>query len=417
MASSRDPGELGIYGFRNRKDFTYRGLVTADARWVTVDRIWDILGRLGKHVVVLGVPQTYPPLPVSGELISCFLTPDTRTHDYTYPVSLKSEIELLLGGPYAVDVQDYRSDDRDRILDQIYAMTEQRFAVARHLLATRPWDFLMMHEIGLDRIQHAFWRYMDPTHRDHQPGHRFGSAIHDYYVYLDRQIGQLLESFDDRTTVLIVSDHGAQKMEGAVRVNDWLIREGFMTLREAVEGEVPFAHAPIDWAGTRVWGEGGHYCRLCLNVQGREQYGIVTTAEYEPLRTELIERLEALPGPDGQPLGTRVYRPESLWPTRQGIAPDLVVYFGDLAWRSNGSIGSDSIYSFDNDTGPDDANHTRHGIFIMAGPHMLPERRDEVPIYDVAPTVLDLLGVPIPAAMRGRPIARRAPDAPPHQVS
>jgi predicted AlkP superfamily phosphohydrolase/phosphomutase len=157
-------------------------------------------------------------------------------------------------------------------------MTEQRFAVARHLLATRPWDFLMMHEIGLDRIQHAFWRYMDPTHRDYQPGHRFGTAIHDYYVYLDQQIGRLLESFDDRTTVLIVSDHGAPKMEGAVRVNDWLIREDYMTLSEPVEGNIPFARAAVDWAGTRVWGEGGHYCRLCLNVAGREQYGIVTAA-------------------------------------------------------------------------------------------------------------------------------------------
>ncbi|HEY0583067.1 MAG TPA: alkaline phosphatase family protein, partial [Chloroflexota bacterium] len=321
---------------------------------------------------------------------------------------LKAEIELLLGGPYAVDVQDYRSEDRERILDQIYAMTEQRFAVARHLLATRRWDFLMMHEIGLDRIQHAFWRYMDPTHRDYQPGHRFGTAIHDYYVYLDQQIGRLLESFDDRTTVLIVSDHGAQKMEGAVRVNDWLIREGYMTLSEPVEGNIPFARAPVDWTGTRVWGEGGHYCRLCLNVAGREQYGIVTAAEYEPLRSELIERLEALPGPDGRPLGTRVYRPEELWRTRAGIPPDLVVYFGDLAWRSNGSIGSDTVYSFDNDSGPDDANHTRHGIFIMAGPHTRAGPREDVPIYDIAPTVLDILGVPIPADMRGRNLVRPA---------
>jgi predicted AlkP superfamily phosphohydrolase/phosphomutase len=400
MTSSKDPGELGIYGFRNRKDYSYNGLAFADSRSIKVDRIWDVLGRAGKHVIVLGVPQTYPPTPVNGELVSCFLTPDPRKDTYTYPASLKDEIENLVG-PYQVDVRNYRSDDRDRILSEIYEMTEQRFAVARHLLATRPWDFFMMVEIGVDRIHHAFWRWLDETHPKYEPGHRYADVIRTYYHYLDDQIGELVEGLDQETTVFVVSDHGAQSMEGAVCVNEWLAREGYLTLKEYPTEITPFAKAQVDWTKTRAWGEGGYYCRLCLNVEGREPMGIVSAAEYEPLRSELIEQLEALPAPDGRAIGTKVYRPEDLWPVRRGITPDLVVYFGNLAWRSNGSVGQGQVYTFENDTGPDDANHASQGIFIMRGPGVSSGQRRGLQIYDVAPTILDIFGLPIPADMRG----------------
>ena len=64
MMSSRDPGTLGFYGFRNRKDHSYDGLAFATSDKVKVDRLWDILSREGKHVIALGVPQTFPPRPV-----------------------------------------------------------------------------------------------------------------------------------------------------------------------------------------------------------------------------------------------------------------------------------------------------------------------------------------------------------------
>jgi predicted AlkP superfamily phosphohydrolase/phosphomutase len=401
MLASRDPGQLGIYGFRNRSDYSYDGLTFANARSVTVDRLWDILSRAGKHVIALGVPQTYPPFPVNGELVSCFLTPDPRKDDYTFPLELRAEIEDLVG-PYQVDVRNFRSEDRDRILSEIYEMTEQRFAVARHLLKTRPWDFFMMVEIGLDRIQHAFWRYIDPTHPKHEPGHHYQDVIRSYYQYLDEQIGELLESFDDDTTVLVVSDHGAKPMEGAICINEWLIREGYLTLAEQPGSAIPISQASIDWPRTYAWGEGGYYCRLCLNVAGREPQGAVNPAEYEAVLDELIGKLEAMTDPAGNPIGTRAYRPEELWSEQRGIPPDLIVYFGNLGWRSNGSVGHGRIHTFENDTGPDDANHASHGMFIMSGPGVQAGRRDDLHLYDVAPTVLRVFDMPVPSTMRGR---------------
>jgi predicted AlkP superfamily phosphohydrolase/phosphomutase len=403
MFTGRDPGELGIYGFRNRQDYSYDALGIADARAVEVDRVWDHLGRAGKHVIVLGVPQTSPPVSVNGELVSCFLTPDPQAADFTHPAGLRDEIAGLVG-PYRTDVRNFRSDDRDRILAEVYEMTEQHFAVARHLLDTRPWDFFAMVEIGLDRIHHAFWRYLDAAHPRYEPEHRYADVIRSYYGYLDDEIGELLERFDDDTAVLVVSDHGAMAMEGAICVNEWLVQEGYLVLRERPRTPTPFRELDVDWSRTRAWGEGGYYCRLCLNVEGREPEGIVPPSEYDALRDELIARLEELPGPDG-PIGTRVHRPETLWRERRGIPPDLVVYFGNLAWRSNGSVGRERYWTFDNDTGPDDANHAPYGLAVMAGPGFAAERRDDLVIYDVAPTILELFGLPAAADTHGSPRA------------
>ena len=401
MMTSQDPGQLGVYGFRNRQDYSYNGLGVADARAVRPPRLWDRLGQAGKHVIVQGVPQTYPPAPVNGELVSCFLTPNPRLDAYTYPPRLRDELEELVGA-YEVDVRNYRHDDRDRILAEIYAMTEQHFEAARHLLDTRPWDFFMMVEIGVDRIHHAFWSYLDPSHPKFVPGHRYHDVIHSYYQYLDDEIGELLGRFDDETTVLVVSDHGAQAMRGAVCINEWLRQEGYLVLCEEPQGSVPFSQAQVDWERTRVWGEGGYYCRLCLNVAGREPQGIVPPEEFEALRDELTAKLVALRGPDGCPLGNRVYRPGDLWAAERGIPPDLIVYFGDLAWRSNGSLGHGQLFTFENDTGPDDANHAKDGLCILAGPGVTPGELHGLSLYDIAPTVLRIFGLPIPEEMRGR---------------
>jgi predicted AlkP superfamily phosphohydrolase/phosphomutase len=404
MMSGRDPGELGIYGFRNRRDHSYEGLMTADSRAVKVDRVWDHLGRAGRPSIVIGVPQTYPPVAIEGALVADFLTPDPRRDAYTHPPGLRDEIERLVGG-YEVDVRNFRSDDRDRILAEIYAMTEQHFAVARHLLDTRTWDFFMLVEIGLDRLHHAFWRYLDPAHPGHEPGHRFGGVIKSYYQYLDDEIGELLERFDDDTLVMVVSDHGARPMEGAICINEWLVDEGYLVLDAPAAPGTPLRDAAVDWTRTRAWGEGGYYCRLSLNVEGREPQGVVPAGEYESLRAELRERLEALGGPEG-PIGTRVHRPEDLWPQRRGLPPDLVVYFGDLAWRSNGTLGHGRHYTFENDTGPDDANHAQYGLWALRGPGVEARHRDDLDILDVAPTILDRLGVGGPEGLRGRVIGR-----------
>jgi len=87
----------------------------------------------------------------------------------------------------------------------------------------------------------------------------------------------------------------------------------------------------------------------------------------------------------------------------KGVAPDLIVYFGDLGWRSVGSVGNPSLYTYENDTGPDGANHDRDGIFAMTGLAGQPEGRVEgMSLVDVGPTILKLYEIDAPEGAVGR---------------
>ncbi len=408
MTASKDAGELGIYGFRNRKDYSYDGMFTANGNAIREKRLWDILSRAGKKVAILGVPQTYPVRPVNGWLISGFLAPDTNA-DYTYPKAFKKEFEEAIG-EYIIDVKDFRTDDKDGLLERVYALMENRFAAARFLLETRPWDFFMMVEMGLDRLHHGFWRFCDPEHPLFEPGNPYEHVFRDYYQAVDRHIGALLEYADEDTLLMVVSDHGARAMHGGVRVNQWLLNEGLLSVTDDLSEEKRFEDCAVDWSRTRAWSSGGYYARVFFNVEGREPEGIIPQSEYEPFCEEMVARIESMTDPEGRPLGNKAYRPKDLYRTVRGVAPDLIVYFGDLGWRSVGAVGgTDSIYTFENDTGPDDANHDYHGIFIMAdaGTNGGGLERTGLHLMDVAPTVLDRMGVPIPADMQGRVIGAK----------
>ncbi len=400
MMSSKDPGTLGFYGFRNRADHSYDGLTFATAEKMRHDRLWDILSRAGRHVVAIGVPMTFPPRAVNGEMVSCFLAPSTESR-YTYPEGLKDEIRGVVG-EYMFDVPDFRTDEKERIYRDIVEMTRRRFALARHLRDTRPWDFLMMVEMGTDRLHHGFWRFYDRRHPDYEPGTRWESLFRDYYRLVDEEIGRLIEGLDDETAVMVLSDHGSQAMFGGIQVNEWLRQNGYLQLAEEPAGSIPIAKAAIDWPNTAVWADGGYYSRVFMNVRGREPQGVIDPAGYEALRDELIAKLEALGDENGEPIGTRVYRPQDLYRQVNGVAPDLIVYFGNLTWRSIGSIGDGRIHVRENDTGPDDANHAQLGIGILAGPGMPSAWREGTTLYDIAPTVLTAMGYPVPPDMQGR---------------
>jgi predicted AlkP superfamily phosphohydrolase/phosphomutase len=400
MTSSRTPGSLGFYGFRNRRDHSYDAMAFADSRAVRVPRVWDLLSQAARPVVVLGVPQTYPVSRVNGVMVSCFLTPDTEKSEYTYPPELKHEIEGLVGR-YMVDVDNFRTEEKGRLLEQIEEMTATRFRVAEHLLEVKPWDLFFMVEMGTDRIHHAFWRFFDHEHRLYEPGNPYEQAVLDYYKALDEKMGRLLRFADDDTAVIVVSDHGAKKMDGGICVNEWLRREGYLALKQEPAAPGPLKPEMIDWEKTVAWGEGGYYCRLFLNVAGREPQGVVAGEDYERVRSELKQKLEALGDPEGNPIGTIAHRPEDLYPVRNGVVPDLLVYFGDLSWRSIGLVGGGAVHVFENDTGSDDANHAHDGLYIIAGAGIPAGQGPEQQIQDVAPTLLQLLGEPVPPEMEG----------------
>jgi predicted AlkP superfamily phosphohydrolase/phosphomutase len=401
--SGQSPGQLGIYGMRNRKDNSYEGLSIATSGAVKEPQVWDVLGRHGMRSLLIGVPPGYPPTPVEGWRISCFLTPPSA-ESFTHPRELRAEIEEELGGQeYVFDIPNFREKGEEFVLKQVFAMTERRFKVARRLVREKPWDFFMLVEMGPDRLHHVFWQHFDPEHPKYEPGNRFETAFQDYYRYLDREVGSLLEALPDDTVTILMSDHGARRMVGGVCFNEWLAAEGYLRFTEGVTKPTAIAQAPIDWGNTLAWGDGGYYGRLFLNVKGREPDGLIEPSRYEEVRDELASKLEAMPGPDGRALGTKVYRPQDVYPEVRGVAPDLIVYFGDLEWRSVGQVGGGEVFTYENDTGPDGANHDRNGILIMAGAPGQPSGRQEgLSLLDVGPTILSLYGLDFPEGTQGR---------------
>lgn len=404
MMTSKDPGTLGIYGFRNRKDHTYDGLSFATSWSIKEPTVWDILSDAGKDSIVMSVPPSYPPKELKGIQIGCFLTPNDEA-DYTYPKELKSELKNSIG-EYIFDVRNFRTDNTQYILDESYKMTTQKFKAAEYLLENKPWDFFMIVEMGPDRLNHGIWSFIDPDHPRFQPGNPYQHSLREYYRFLDGKVGDLLKHADDDTTVLVVSDHGAKAMVGGVCFNEWLRNEGYLAFEGDESGAEPDGITPInkmdiDWSKTQAWGDGGYYGRLFLNVEGREPNGIIPAADYDKVRDELVAKIEAMVDHEGKPLGNRALKPEEIYEKQNGVAPDLIVIFGELRWRSVGSLGHGSVYTFENDTGPDEANHAEKGIFIMNNaPGQTAGPREGLHLWDVHCTVLDLFGLdPAPGAL------------------
>ncbi|MDZ7262223.1 MAG: lamin tail domain-containing protein [candidate division KSB1 bacterium] len=248
---------------------------------------------------------------------------------------------------------------------------------------------VIIHNLGSQAASHFQVRFFDDTNLDSLPD-------------LDEEIGRTLPLFDDDTLILVVSDHGAKAMHGAICVNEWLQQNGYLALKEKPAGRTRFKMDLVDWSRTRAWGEGGYYSRIFFNVKGREPQGQIPAGEYEDFREEIKARLEAITDEKGVNIGTRVFKPEEIYRRTERIPPDLIVYFGQLNWRAAGVVGTGSIHMFENDTGPDDANHAEDGIIISNRRLHPAAGSPPFSIYDIDPTVLAASGIPAPPEMIGR---------------
>ena len=403
MMTSQDPGMLGFYGFRNRRSYGYEDLYFANAKYVKAKTLWNYMSRNRMRSLVFGVPQTYPPRPLNGVMVASFLTPGKDVM-FTYPDEIKAELDRAADGDYMIDVEDFRTDRKDDLLKAIKKMTERRFKAFRHFYNKDSYEFAIIVEMGIDRIHHAFWRYHDKNHRLYEAGNKYENVIHDYYVMVDAEIGKILDKLPADTSVMVVSDHGAKTMVGAICINEWLQREGYLTLKEQPTERKRFKTAMVDWSKTKAWGEGGYYSRIFMNVEGREPSGVIPRDRYEAERDELKARLEAIEDESGKCINTKVFKAEEVYRTVNNIPPDLIVYLGNLDWRSAGSVGVGSVYLYENDTGPDDANHAEEGIFIWRVPGADPGGPKTYSIYDIAPSVLKYFNIDIPDEMIGEPV-------------
>ncbi len=409
LATGRDPGQLGLYGFRNRRDHSYAELSLASGRDIESPTLWDLAGEAGLTSVVLGVPLTYPPRPIKGALVAGPLTPD-KSADFTRPRALKPLLDRWAEGDYLIDVKNFRQAPPAELAAQLDDMARRRFQVAQRLLKRFGPEVFMMVEMSPDRLHHAFWGYSDPDHPAYDPAGPWRGVIAEHYRQLDQHLGRLLAAMDPDTLVLVVSDHGARPLKGGLAVNQWLINQGLLRLKRPPAKPTALTHDMIDWPRTRVWSTGGYYARLFFNLAGREPAGVIGPRELDAFKAELTAALEQMTGPSGEPLGNQVLDPRDVYRRVRPVAPDLILYPGGLDLRAVGQVwpgrGADHLVP-GNDTGADHANHDPRGILIagLAGDRPLAAAGQPVhgaSILDLLPSALQWLGLAAPAGLAGR---------------
>ena len=396
MLTSKNPGRLGCYGFRSRKGYSYNDIQIANSRTIRERKVWEILGEFQKKVIILGVPQTYPPYEINGILVSGFMTPSTDT-EYTFPKELKQDIKTKIGD-YKVDVKDFRTDKKDYIKKQILDMTEKRFKLFKFLLSENEWDFAMVVEMGTDRMHHAFWKYLDPTHSKYTPDSPYSDVIFDYYRLIDNKIGEILDVVPEETGIMIVSDHGAKRMDGCFAINEWFLKNGYLKLKSYPDKPQQFSKLDIDWKNTKAWGWGGYYGRIFINLKGRERFGTVDRNDFGKVLEDIKNGIFS-----DAPKETVITRPDGLYPEVRGNPPDLMAFFGDLYYRSVSSVGYNKYLTDENDTGPDDAMHDYDGVFVLKNGNG-GKKLDNLNIKDVAPTILMYFYISPPHDMEGKVI-------------
>jgi predicted AlkP superfamily phosphohydrolase/phosphomutase len=434
--TGKQPGSHGIIDFE-RYDVHTNKLAFNSTRCLDhVRNVWRILGDHDLKVGSVNVPMTYPAVPVNGFLISGFETPGPGS-DFVYPPKLKAEILSRWPDP-TLRAKWRRSVLRgDAVfagnLDYISRSFHQGASMTMWLGERCGWDALMVVLKLTDNLQHKTWKYIDPRWSGRNP--RRCELTKTCFAEADRAVGTLLDyAKANDASVLIVSDHGHGSLEGKIHVNRLLEQWGYLVLRgggargttrirhlwDRLRGKTKrFSRAgniahdlAVDFEQTRACVmHAGMAGFLYLNLRGRQPCGIVEPAEYEPLRDELRERLLGdecqVRAPEGRvtQLFSEVHKPEELY----GCSRDEQPWMPDLILTPHESLavvrkirGSSVVkwlpYSRIEGT------HRPDGIIAACGPGIGREAEIHTHIVNCAPTVLAMLGLPVPDDMAGRVI-------------
>ena len=263
-----------------------------------------------------------------------------------------------------------------------------------------------------DRIQHMFWRYLDPIHpagrgRDTAP-HR--DAIEQLYRHNDQLVGKVMMRLNDGDVLMVLSDHGFNSFRRGVNLNSWLRANGYLTLKPGADGSGEWLR-DVNWSETRAYALG--LTGMFLNIKGREAQGIVeagTGAAH--LRQELMGKLSGLRDEACSTIGiTEVFETRALYsgPYLEN-APDLLIGYNSgyrTSWDCatgvvSGPVFEDNLKAWSGD----------HCIDPRQVPGVLfcnrPIDSTDPALIDIAPTALHLFGIDPPRYMEGKVLMARA---------
>ena len=258
---------------------------------------------------------------------------------------------------------------------------------------------------GTDRLQHTFWRDIDEQHPARGETCEDRNVIEDLYKRMDVLVGKTIKKCDDKNALLmVISDHGFNSFRYGVDLNRWLEENGYLTLKD--NDRTGKYLTAIDWSKTRAFAIG--LSGMFLNIKGRESQGIVDSGqEASQLRDEIAEKLSALVDTNKQnrPIIKNVHNSLKLYtgPYKEN-APDLLVgYYPEyrVSWET--AVGQVTKQILHENTKPWSGDHCIDSSFVPGV--LFCNRKIEAQnprLLDIAPTVLDMFGVDVPAYMDGK---------------
>lgn len=415
-STGRNPGKLGVFWWEV-VDVKQRTIVTPNSRFYRDLELWDYLSQAGLRCAVINMPTTFPPKPVNGVMISGGVEGSDK---YTYP----PELSALLKRQFDYSVYTPRTTlglrhggDGWKDVREIIA---KRFQVMEYLEQQQTFDFVHLTLFYTNALNRFLWN-AEPTLVIWQD--------------IDAQIGKLLNTGTD---VILMSDHGSAKLRTVFYVNTWLQTQGYLRLKtnaitkaykmglskERLSGiadrlriknllkkvvpvslrdKIPSEDGlmsrsgkadTVDWSHSIALASGQGPVYLLLGKG---------TEAYDRTRTELREALAALVEPEtGQPFFRAVHLAEDVYSgDNMSKGPDLVVE-PRHGVHVQGSVGGSEVIAKPSWL----ADNMRDGLFMACGPSIAGTGQVLSPsILDLAPTVLHLMGQPVPEQMDGRVLA------------
>jgi predicted AlkP superfamily phosphohydrolase/phosphomutase len=423
-----NPGQHGIFDFFHTRSADPDRPQMVSATDMRARPFWHYLSEAGRRVGVLNVPLTYPPQPVNGFLVPGLLSPDEGAT--TYPPDFLAPYRPELGPYRVVPRVAYHPQRLDDFVAELRYVTETQIRYALRIAHEHATDFLMVHFFAPDLAQHKLWHMQDEGHPWYRPelSARYGHVIRDLFVQIDLGLASLLDLLPQDTAVILMSDHGFGPQHTVVNLNNYLLQSGLMALKaearvrlrawvarqkrlsgaalrlaRLARRERLLGFADVDWTRTHAYAR-GHMGQLYLNLQGREPQGIVAPADYHNVRAELISILNGWRHPDHKrPLIDNILTNESVThgPYLHD-GPDLHLVMDGYRAVAYPLFAADGRLVTEQPL-VDSGNHRPEGIFIAAGPQV--RRGGAIAgarLQDLAPTILHLLGVAVPADMDGR---------------
>jgi predicted AlkP superfamily phosphohydrolase/phosphomutase len=393
------------------------------SRWIDLDFKVNFL------VKIHGFTQFY--LVRSGQELQLYASPvnmDPRNPPIpiSKPDGFAAQLASSLGGLYRTlgwaestdkPLNDDRVDEKAFLDDANRAMDDRERVIFKNL-EDDDWDLFVAAIETTDRVSHMMWRLIDPAHPmyDAALAAKYGDAIEKIYVRADDLVGRLRAKVPRDAIFMVMSDHGFHSFRRGVNLNTWLVQNGYMAF-EGQESEKKtladlFGRGKffqgVDWKRTRAYAVG--LGQIYFNMKGREGQGIVSDgAEYKALQEEIRAKLVTLIDPaNGQRVFRDIYRRDDIY-TGEFLAnaPDLQVGFNDgyrVGWQD--TLGGVTRSVVEDNNRKWSGDHCATATEISGGVLFMNRKlaTDAPGIMDLSPTILKLLGVPLPPGLDGKPL-------------